>query len=85
MRLLHLIVPPDGFLLGRATLNIAVGVMQVVGYALGGLLLRLFSPSTLFAIAAVLALLTAVVVRFGITERPATQSATGLVARTRAR
>ena len=84
MRLLHLIVPPDGFLLGRATLNIAVGVMQVVGYALGGLLLRLFSPSTLFAIAAVLALLTAVVVRFGITERPATQSATGLVARTRA-
>lgn len=84
MRLLHLVVPPDGFLLGRATLNIAVGVMQVVGYALGGLLLRLFTPSTLFAIAAVMALLTAAVVRFGITERPATQSTTGVVARTRA-
>src|SRR4051794_21411807 len=29
MRLLHSIVPPEGFVLGRATLNIAIGVMQV--------------------------------------------------------
>ncbi len=84
MRLLHDIVPPDGFVLGRATLNLAVGVMQVVGYGLGGLLLVSFSPTTLFLVAAVAAALTALVLRLGIRERPANQPTEGLVSRTRA-
>ncbi|MEO9151242.1 MAG: hypothetical protein ABI243_02485 [Lapillicoccus sp.] len=83
MRLLHEIVPPEGFVLGRATLNLAVGVMQVAGYGLGGFLLLRFSPSTLFLIAAVGAATTALVLRFGLQERPPSQSPRGLVRRTR--
>ncbi|MCW2757852.1 MAG: rane protein, partial [Nocardioidaceae bacterium] len=45
MRLVSLMLPTDGIVLGRATLNVAVGVMQVVGFAAGGLLLAAFSPS----------------------------------------
>lgn len=82
MRLLHDIVPPDGFVLGRATLNLAVGVMQVAGYGLGGLLLVWFSPSTLFVIASAAAALTVVIIRFGVRERPANQSTDNLVRRT---
>ncbi len=84
MRLLHAIVPEDGFVLGRATLNIAVGVMQVVGYGVGGLLLVWFSPSTLFLCAAAGAAATTLVLRVGITERPATHTTKNLVGRTRA-
>lgn len=83
MRLLSDILPEDGFVLGRATLNIAVGVMQVAGYGLGGVLLVWFSPSTLFLIAAVAAALTALVIRVGIRERPASQTTANLVRRTR--
>ena len=41
------LLPSDAFVLGRATLNIAVGSMQIVAYGVGGLLLIvLSSPST---------------------------------------
>lgn len=83
MRLLSDILPAEGFVLGRATLNIAVGVMQVAGYGLGGVLLVWFSPSALFLIASVAAALTALVIRMGIRERPASQTADNLVRRTR--
>ena len=83
MRLLHDIVPPDGFVLGRATLNIALGVMQVAGYGVGGLLLVWLSPTTLFLVAAVGAAAVAVILRFGIRERPGVTSEEGLVSRTR--
>ncbi|MEO8829301.1 hypothetical protein [Lapillicoccus sp.] len=91
MRLLHDIVPTDGFVLGRATLNfvlgratlnLAVGVMQVAGYGLGGMLLVWFSPSALFLIASAAAALTVVIIRFGICERPGNQSTDNLVRRT---
>jgi predicted MFS family arabinose efflux permease len=84
MRLLHDIVPPDGFVLGRATLNIAVGVMQVAGYGFGGLLLVWFSPATLFLIAGVAAVAAALIIRLGVGERPGVVSSQGLVTRTRA-
>lgn len=84
MRLLAEIVPPEGYLLGRATLNIAVGVMQIVGYTIGGLLLTWFSASTLFLGAAAGALIAVLLTRFGIDERPATQNSAGLVRRTHA-
>lgn len=41
------VVPEGSFIFGRATINIAVGVMQIVGYGLGGLLLLAFSTSQL--------------------------------------
>lgn len=83
MRLLHEIVPPDGFVLGRATLNIAIGVTQVAGFALGGLLLVWFSPATLFLIAASLSVTAAVALRVGIRERQEVRFSQGLVRRTR--
>ncbi len=83
MRLLHAIVPPEGFVLGRATLNLAVGVMQVVGYAVGGLLLLRFSPTALFLLAAVGCAVTLVLLRFGLRERPAQPRDGGIVSRTR--
>lgn len=83
MRLLHDIVPPDAFVLGRATLNIAVGVMQVAGYGLGGLLLVWLSPTSLFLIAAVAAALAALTLRLGLTERPGVASSRGLLTRTK--
>ncbi|MEV4347764.1 MFS transporter [Actinoplanes sp. NPDC049596] len=85
MRLLHDIVPPEGFVLGRATLNIAVGVMQIAGYGLGGLLLAVFTPSTLFLVAAAGAVAVAVILRLGIRDRPgvARPDGQGLVTRTR--
>jgi MFS family permease len=84
MRLLHDIVPPGGFVLGRATLNIAVGVMQMAGYGLGGLLLVWFSPATLFQVAGIAAAGAALIIRFGLRERPGVPSGQGVVARTRA-
>lgn len=42
------ILPAEAFILGRATLNIAVGVMQIVGFGAGGLLLLRFTTSELF-------------------------------------
>jgi MFS family permease len=83
MRLLHDIVPADGFVLGRATLNIAVGVMQIAGYGLGGLLLVRFSPAGLFLIAAGASAAVVLILRFGIRERPGVASGTGVVKRTR--
>ena len=83
MRLLHEIVPSEGFVLGRATLNIAVGVMQVAGYGFGGILLIWLSPRTLFAVAGVLAVIVIALLRFGLNERPGVVSEQGLIARTR--
>jgi predicted MFS family arabinose efflux permease len=83
MRLLHDIVPPEGFVLGRATLNIAVGVMQVAGFGLGGLLLARFSPAALFQIAAVAMAAGVLTLRAGVRERPGVATGQKLVARTR--
>src|SRR6185437_593339 len=42
------ILPKDSYVFGRATINIAVGGMQVAGYGLGGLLLIALTTSGLF-------------------------------------
>lgn len=82
MRLMHAIVPPDGFVLGRATLNIAVGVTQVAGYGLGGLLLAWLSPTALFLAAAAGAAAVTLILRLGIRERPGVACEQGLMSRT---
>lgn len=83
-RLLRGTVSDEAFVLGRATLNLAIGVMQVIGYAVGGFLLHHLPATAIFAIAAVLAVAAALVTRFGLRELPATQSRDRLVARTHA-
>jgi hypothetical protein len=47
------IVPAPAFVFGRATLNVAVGGMQILGYGLAGVLLLRLSTTDLFLCAAV--------------------------------
>lgn len=77
------VLPEAAFVLGRSTMNIAVGVMQIVGYGAAGALLLVLSTSQVFLVAAALAGLAAVVVRFGIGDRPP-RAAGPVLARTRA-
>jgi hypothetical protein len=72
-------LPDDAFVLGRSTLNIAVGTMQIVGYGLGGLLLLALSTSGLFLTAAACSGLAALLIRIGIADHP--PRATGPVVR----
>jgi MFS family permease len=75
-------LPDSAFVLGRSTMNIAVGVMQIVGYGLGGILLEWLSTRELFLTAAALGVVSLVLVRTGIADHP--PRATGrVVERTR--
>lgn len=69
--LLTRVLPVDAYALGRSSLNIAVGAMQVVGYAAGGgLIVALGARSALWA-AAALAIIVCVIDRLGLRVRPA--------------
>ena len=68
--LLSDIVPKEAFVLARATMNITVGGMQILGYGVGAVLLALLSPSWLFGIAAVTTVIAGVIVRAGISDHP---------------
>ena len=65
------LLPSEAFVLGRSTLNIAVGSMQVVAYGVGGLLLLALSPEGLFLVAAGCSALAAVLLRTRLTDREA--------------
>jgi hypothetical protein len=64
------VVPEGSFVFARATINIAVGVMQIVGFGLGGLLLLTFTTSQLFLGAAAACLVALVLVRVGLGDHP---------------
>lgn len=68
------LLPRDAFVLGRATLNIAVGSMQIVGYGIGGVLLVALTPEGLFLVAAASSALAAVLLRAGLADREARAS-----------
>jgi MFS family permease len=70
MALVSEILPEGAFVLGRSTLNIAVGVMQIAGYGAAGLLLLALDTGQLFAGAAGAGVLTALLVRLGLRDRP---------------
>ncbi|MEB3959803.1 MFS transporter, partial [Streptomyces kunmingensis] len=61
----------DGYLLGRSALNMSTGTCQILGYALGGLLVQALSPRGTLLISAALYGLSAAVARFGLTRRKA--------------
>ncbi|MET0418683.1 MAG: MFS transporter, partial [Actinoplanes sp.] len=63
------VVPEDSFVLGRSLLNMAVGGMQVVGYAAGGIMLALISPTGALWAAAGVGLLTSAIFRIGLRDR----------------
>lgn len=64
------VLPPGAYLLGRSTLNISVGVMQIVGYGVGGLLLLRLLPAQLFLVSAAASAAALVWLRLGLAERP---------------
>ncbi|MCD9873685.1 MFS transporter [Streptomyces guryensis] len=70
LALLSEIVPKDAYVLARATMNITVGGMQIIGNAIGAVLLAVVSPSWLFAIAALAAVTAGVTARTGLSDRP---------------
>ncbi|MFF4564096.1 MFS transporter [Streptomyces sp. NPDC001435] len=68
--LLTEILPKDGYLLGRSVFNMMSGIMQITGYATGGLLVAALSPRASLLLSAALYLAAAVGLRLGLTARP---------------
>ena len=68
------LLPSDAFVLGRSTLNIAVGSMQIVAYGVGGLLLIVMPPERLFLLAAGCSGIAALLLRTRLSDRPARAS-----------
>ncbi|KAB2344331.1 MFS transporter [Actinomadura rudentiformis] len=68
--LLSEVLPEDGYLLGRSAINMSVGIMQICGFATGGVLVAFLSPRGTLLAGAALHLLAAAFARFGLTARP---------------
>ncbi|MFI0791504.1 MFS transporter [Micromonospora rubida] len=68
--LLGEIVPDGGYVLARSVFNMLLGVTQISGYALGGVLVAVLSPRQALVVSAGLYLVGATIVRFGLTARP---------------
>ena len=73
--LLTQVLPEASFRLARSAMNVAVGAFQVVGFAVGGLLLQVLSVRGVFALAAVLSAVAVVVLRTGLPELPPRRTA----------
>nr|WP_189856445.1 MFS transporter [Streptomyces poonensis] len=67
--LLNEILPKDAYLPGRSLFNIVNGVLQITGYAAGGLLVALVSPRTTLLVSAALYAAAALTHRLGLTPR----------------
>ncbi|MEV6693327.1 MFS transporter [Micromonospora sp. NPDC051196] len=61
----------DAYVLGRSLLSVAAGGTQVAGFAVGGLLLGLVGPYGALWLTALTCGLSALLVRLGLTRRPA--------------
>jgi MFS family permease len=68
--LLNEILPGEGYLLGRSVFNMSVGIMQICGFALGGVLVTTLSPRGTLLAGAALYVGAAAVARFGLSRRP---------------
>ncbi|MBO3744627.1 MFS transporter [Streptosporangiaceae bacterium NEAU-GS5] len=68
--LLTEILPADAYILGRSVFQMAVGAMQIGGFAVGGAIVAALSPRTALLAGAGLYLVAALAARFGLTARP---------------
>ncbi|MEH0544989.1 MFS transporter [Streptomyces sp. B21-105] len=68
--LLNEILTKDGYLPGRSLFNILHGLMQITGYAAGGVLVAALSARRTLLLAALLYAVAAAVARLGLTARP---------------
>jgi MFS family permease len=69
--LLTEILPGGMYIIGRSVFNMSVGIMQIVGFAVSGVLVDLVSPRGALLVAAGLYLASALASRFAIRSRPA--------------
>lgn len=69
------ILPGDLYILGRSLIRLVAQGTQVVGFAVGGLLLVAVSPQVLLVVTAVGFLASAAFLRLGTLERPAREAA----------
>ncbi|MBW8487313.1 MFS transporter [Actinomadura parmotrematis] len=76
------ILPREGFVLGRSVLNMSTGLVQIVGFVAGGLLLDRLSPRGVLLAGAALFLTAAGVAATGLTSRPARAGGSVSVAET---
>jgi hypothetical protein len=67
--LLNEILTKDAYLLGRSAFNMMSGVMQIAGFASGGVLVAVLSPRASLLLATALYLAGALVLRLGLTAR----------------
>lgn len=67
--LLTEILPEGGYILGRSVFNMSVGVMQILGFGVGGTLVAVLSPRVALVVAAGLDVVAALVLRFGLSRR----------------
>jgi MFS family permease len=68
--LLNEILAEDGYLLGRSVFNMMSGIMQITGYATGGVLVAVLSPRLCLLLAVALYVTAAAGFRLGLTRRP---------------
>ncbi|WP_085368768.1 MFS transporter [Leifsonia sp. NCR5] len=68
------VVPANRYALARSAMNVSVGVMQVVGFALGGVLSVLWAPTAIFWLATGCSAVAALVSWFGIGSHPPRRS-----------
>ncbi|MGH3263371.1 MAG: MFS transporter, partial [Trebonia sp.] len=69
--LLNEILPPGGYLLGRSAVNMSTGFMQIVGYAVGGVLVNTLSPRETLIGGALLFVGSGCATRLGLPRRAA--------------
>ncbi|MEU7530619.1 MFS transporter [Saccharothrix sp. NPDC042600] len=68
--LLNEVLTKDGYVLGRSVYNMTWGLVQVTGFATGGLLLTVLTPRDCLLLATAAYALSAVITRLGLTRRP---------------
>jgi hypothetical protein len=68
--LLNEILPRQGYLLGRSVLNMSVGITQICGFAVGGVLIATLSARGALLAGAGAYLAAAAIARFGLSHRP---------------
>ncbi|KIF73622.1 membrane protein [Streptomyces sp. 150FB] len=79
--LLNEVLPEQGYLLGRSVLNMSVGVTQILGFGVGGVLVTALSARGTLLCAAVLDLAAAAVALLGLGSRaPRTEGRPSLAA-----
>jgi hypothetical protein len=69
--LLNEILPAGGYMLGRSVVNMSNGLMQVVGFAVGGVLVTVLSPRGTLVTGALLYGAAGCIAYFGLSRRPA--------------